>query len=548
MPVKIGQNPAQVSCFPLPLEAKIAPDAEVRVIDAFVNQLDLNDLGFSPVNKKGASAYAVADLLKLYLYGYLNRVRSSRRLQRECELNIELHWMLGELKPKYHTIADFRKDHPKQLRAVFREYVLLMKEWDLIGGTRIAGDGTKIRGQNASKKNFTDPKLKRSLERIDGGIKKALEEFAARDEQEDSELKTELQNRALEKITALKDRKVEYEKMRELLKEHDQTQISLTDPDCRSLITKGTESIVGYNIQSVVDAENKVIIHVEATNTTDINAMSGLAAAAKENIDLQPGAESLFDTGYHNADELAAVEELGLVPYVAERKSTKRGRAETGYSREEFTYDEEEDVYTCPNKENLKSSGKWYQRKSRQRGAAAGGGQEGKKTGGQRYKNYRISKLICDACPLREKCLSKSERANRHGKSITRQEHAAAVARNRQRLKDHPEIYQQRQAIVEHPFGTIKRHWTGYYTLLRGMEKVDGEYNLLATCYNIRRTISIFGVLELIKRLKARLSGYFGFLALWGRVEPVVLDVYCGRSRRLVVGTRKLDENVGVRA
>ena len=155
MPVKIGQDPAQISCFSLPLEARVAPDAEVRVIDAFVNQLNLNDLGFPPINNRGASAYAPGDLLKLYLYGYLNRVRSSRRLQRECELNIELHWMLGGLKPKYHTIADFRKDHPKQLKAVFREYVLLMKEWDIIGGTRIAGDGTKIRGQNASKKNFT---------------------------------------------------------------------------------------------------------------------------------------------------------------------------------------------------------------------------------------------------------------------------------------------------------------------------------------------------------------------------------------------------------
>ncbi|NJC28532.1 IS1182 family transposase [Neolewinella antarctica] len=534
MPVKIGQNPAQVSCFPLPLEAKVAPDAEVRVIAAFVDQLDLIQLGFPRVSKMGASAYSTGDLLKLYLYGYLNRVRSSRRLQRECALNIELHWMLRGLQPKYHTIADFRKDHPKQLKAVFREYVLLMKEWDLIAGNRIAGDGTKIRAQNASKKNFTDPKLKRSLERIDRGIAKALKEFATRDEQEDSALKTELQNRAQEKIAALQERRVKYEEMRELLRVHDQTQISLTDPDCRSLVTKGTESLVGYNIQSVVDAEHKVIVHVEATNTTDINALSGLVAAAKETLDLQDGTEVLFDTGYHNTDELGAVEALGMVPYVAERRTVSRGRPDAGYAPEEFTYDEKEDAYTCPNGEQLKSSGKWYQRKTRTRGAVAGAGQSGRQTGGQRYQNYRLSKSVCDACPLREKCLSKSAQEQRRGQTITRQEHAAAVARNRQRLKDHPEIYQQRKAIVEHPFGTIKRHWTGYYTLVKGLEKVDGEYNLIATCYNIRRTMSILGVSELLERLRGRLSSYFASFGLNGRVKVDLAGISGERSGGVV--------------
>ena len=354
-----------------------------------------------------------------------------------------------------------------------------------------------------------------------------MEEFDERDEQEASVLKTELQNRAQEKIAALQSRKAGYEKMRELLKEHDQTQISLTDPDARSLLVKGNESLVGYNIQSVVDAEHKVIVHVEATNTTDINAMSGLVAATKETLDLEDGAEFLFDTGYHNADELGAVEALGMVPHVAERKQVSRGRPDAGYAPEEFIYDEEEDAYTCPNGEKLVSSGKWYQRRTRRQrktvnGAAAGAQDGGKATGSQRYQVYRISKSICDECPLREKCLSQSARDQRRGQTLTRQEHAGAVERNRHRLKTEPAVYKQRQAIVEHPFGTIKRHWTGYYTLLKGLEKVDGEYNLLACCYNLRRSMSILGVSELIKRLKARISSKYPEIYLWYTIAPVV--------------------------
>ena len=426
MPVKTGRDPNQVSCTPHSLKAKIGPEAEVRVIAAFVDQLDLNALGFATPNRLGASAYRAADLLKLYLYGYLNRVRSSRRLARECRLNIEVHWLLGELQPKYHTIADFRKKHPTPLRAVFREYVLLLKEWDLIGAKRLAGDGTKIHAQNARKKNCTDAKLKRHLARIDKGIDAALEEFATRDEQEDSERKRELQGRAQDKIAALQARKTEYEAMRQQLLDQDATQISQTDPDARSLLVKGIESLVGYNIQSVVDAEHKLIVHVEATNTTDINALSGLVGRAKETLDLQPGTEMLFDTGYHNADELGAVEALGMRSYVAERKQVSRGRPEAGYAPEEFIYDEKEDAYTCPNGEHLRSSGKWYQRRAeRRRGAGAGAGAGNQPTGGQRYQNYRLSKSICDRCPLRESCLSQSAREQRRGKGY----HAAGARR-----------------------------------------------------------------------------------------------------------------------
>lgn len=508
MPKKTGKNRAQVSLFPLPLEAKIAADAEVRLIDAYVNQLDLIKLGFKGENNMGASAYGSDVLLKIYLYGYLNKIRSSRRLERACEINIELHWLVNHLQPCYKTIADFRKDHPKALRAVMRDYTLLCKEWGLIDGTRVAADGTKVRGQNSRKNNFNEAKLKRHLKRISDQIEDTLAEYDRRDAQEASERKSELQQAAIDKLAALRSRKQAYEEMQQKLAASEESQISTTDADARSLIVKGRESQVGYNIQSVVDDKHKLILHVEATNVGDINALGSLAektqailreGMASESLDpalagvAMPSVEILADKGYHSADQLAAVESLGMLPYVAERKQSVKGQKKDCYGLEEFTYAAESDEYICPAGKSLKPTKKWYQRRSKS-----------SKGGGQRYRYYRSPASRCAACPLRNNCLSSGEQKNRKGKTLHRLENAAAVTRNHQRLQSHPEVYQQRQAIVEHPFGTIKRSWGAYYTLLKGLEKVDGEYNLLACCYNIRRSISELGVLELLARLKDR--------------------------------------------
>ena len=230
MPKKVGLDPAQFGLFATPLEAMIPADAEVRVVAAFVDQLDLPRLGFKPVQADGASAYGPELLLKLYLYGYLNRIRSSRQLERACAVNIEVMWLTGNLRPKYHTIADFRKQHPKALKAVFKEYVLLLKDWELIAGQRLAVDGTKIQAQNARKQNFNRAKLQRNLERIERGIADALQEFADRDVQEDSDVKQDLQQQALDKLAALRERKELYEAMQEELEESGETQLSKTDP------------------------------------------------------------------------------------------------------------------------------------------------------------------------------------------------------------------------------------------------------------------------------------------------------------------------------
>ena len=533
MPKKRGLDPTQIGLFATPLEAMIPADAEVRVVRAFVDQLDLRKLGFKPIRADGASAYGTDLLLKLYLYGYLNRIRSSRQLQRACEVNIEVMWLTGNLRPKYHTIADFRKQHPKALKAVFKEYVLLLKDWELIAGQRLAVDGTKIHAQNARKQNYNRAKLQRNLERIERGIEDALQEFADRDVQEDSESKAELQQQTLDKLAALKERKERYEEMQEDLEQSGENQLSETDPDARSLMVKGTESLVGYNIQSVVDDEHNLIVYTEATNVNDIQALAGLAAAAKDILDLPDEPiepiDVLADKGYYDATNLAGVEALGMEPFVAERKTKPREAG--GYGPREFDYDEEADVYVCPEGQELASNGRWYhQRESR----------GGRTPTDRRFQRYRISNTICSQCPIRDQCLSEAARKNRHGKVLYHHEHAAALARNHQRLKEWPEVYPSRQAIVEHPFGTIKRSWGATYTLMRGLERVDGEFSLLACCYNLRRSVSILGVAELLRRLKNRFSfGNGGFRVARGPIWSFVQGCRADFRRIWDVGRAK---------
>lgn len=520
MPIKTGRDPSQFGLFATPLEAMIAPDAEVRVIAAFVDQLNLKESGFNEINSMGASAYGSEVLLKIYLYGYLNRVRSSRRLARECRLNVEMMWLTRNLQPGFKTIAEFRRVHPKPLKKVFREYVLLLKEWELIGGKRIAVDGTKVHAQNARKKNFNDAKLKRHLDRIDKRIDEAMEEFTRLDRYEESEEKKELVARTQDAMEALKARKADYESLRKGLSESDDKQISLTDPDARALMKHGKESLVGYNVQSVVDDENKLIVHTEVTNENDINALGQLVGDTHELLGLAPGTEVLADKGYHNSTEMQRVRDLGHKTFVAERRHAANDKNDN-YPPDHFCYDEGQDAYVCPAGELLKTSGRQYARKGST----------------QRFQTYRGSRKICGKCALREQCLTAKGVANNDARSITRLEHAAAVEANHDNLFNNPGVYQQRQAIVEHPFGTLKRQWTGYYTLLRGLEKVDGEFSLLACCYNIRRSISIFGVSDLLERLKGRFSDIFPIFNLRFAVTAGIFSVCCERPRWLVVRT-----------
>ena len=366
MPIKTGRDPAQFGLFATPLEAMIAPDAEVRVIAAFVDQLELPKLGFKQINPMGASAYPAEVLLKIYLYGYLNRVRSSRRLERECRVNVEMMWLTGNLQPKHKTIAEFRRIHPKALKKVFREYVLLLKKWELIGGERLAVDGTKVNGQNARKKNFNTAKIQRHLDRIDDRIGEAMEEFARQDAYEDSEEKSELRARTQDALDVLKARKAEYTSHQDRLAESDDTQVSLTDPDARSLIKHGRESLVGYNLQSVVDDANKLIVHTQVTNESDLNALGRLVEDTHETLGLEQGTEILADKGYYNATEMQFVRDMGHKTFVAERRHASHDKVDT-YPLTAFCYDGNHDAHTFPAVNLLNPPGTPYPRPASRR-------------------------------------------------------------------------------------------------------------------------------------------------------------------------------------
>lgn len=327
-----------------------------------------------------------------------------------------------------------------------------------------------------------------------------MEEFARRDAQEGEDptgQRQQRQQRTLDKLAALKQRKLERQEQQRQLEASADKQISLTDPDARSLMVKGTESLVGYNVQSVVDSEHKLMVHVEATNVTDAEALSGLVASTAELLELPDNGTTqvLADKGYHSGSQLAAVEDQGMVPFVSERRVVTRGQRDTQvYGSEEFSYDENLDVYHCPGGHQLTTTGRWYTRTGSTR----------------RHRHYRLEAQICRQCPLYDNCVSVGGKENRRGRTLSRSEFTGAAERNRQRLKEQPEVYAQRQALVEHPFGTMKRSWGGYYTLLRGLDKVDAEYSLLACCYNLRRSVSILGVATLIGLLRGRLYGENG--------------------------------------
>ncbi|MCB0535592.1 MAG: IS1182 family transposase [Saprospiraceae bacterium] len=535
MPLKTGNNPAQYGLFATPIEAMIAEDNEVRVIAAFADRLDLPALGFKKVGKTGAGAYGPRVLLKIYLYGYLNRIRSSRTLSRECGRNIELFWLTGNLQPAYHTIADFRKDHAPALKQVFREFVLLCKSWNLIGGEVLAVDGTKIRGQNAMKNNYTEKKLDRHLAYIEQQVEQALDEFEEADRNEQSTQPEGLEALG-EVLECLDKRRDKYENLKKQLQKSGQTQVSTTDTDVRALPLKRNIVEVGYNVQSVVDSRHKLIVSTEVTNESDINALGRATITACNDLGLhyEDQVKVLADKGYHNAAELAYLQENNIETYVAERDQSGSQPKAEGFRKDNFEYDAELDSYTCPQGKQLTTNGTLYSKPNARGGTA------------YRFKRYTSSYTVCWACPKRDQCLSDTAKKYRHGRYLERNEHQEALDNNRQNLKKDPDLYKQRQAIVEHPFGTIKRSWGDTYTLLKGKEKVNGEWALIHLCYNLRRSVSLLGVTGLIRALKAENDGFFDFLRL-GAVVTQEIRAFCSDfwwCMRLVGDKKKLSLSV----
>lgn len=515
------------------LEDLIAPDNMVRVIDAFIDVLDFEQLGFAPIQTKktGAPAYHPALLMRIYLYGYLNRIRSSRKLEAECVRNIEMQWLCESQTPCYHTIATFRTykndetkiNHRKALKEVFRALNRFLNGEGLFGKETVATDGTKMRAQNAKKKNYTQDKLDKKIELSDANINKYLDELEQYDKLEElSEEQTLLQSDAKAKLeqlkkwdTKFKDLKIELTKRQE--QDPEVTQISQTDPDARSIVINNSgHAEVAYNIVTAVDDKHYLIANYFTDNIKDTTLLAESLIAVKaefdndfdenlhknnentegvdltEKLDKNTYLNGLADKGFHAATQLQECADNNIITYCAVPEYAYSGK-EKEFQIHNFKYNEQEDTFTCPNNQTLTTNGKLYDKKNR-KGVVV-----------TQYKRFNMSPKTCAECPFASKCLSKSAIKNRVSRQLERAVNQKAAEENKKRLQTIKGklLYRKRQAIVEHPFGIIKRQWATDHTLLKGLEKVNAEFGIVCTAYNLRRAVSILSAKTIIEKLKA---------------------------------------------
>lgn len=462
------------------LDDQVSADNAVRLIDAFIDKLDLQKLGFTGIvyKSEGRPPYAPAVLLKLYLYGYLNKIRSSRKLEKESIRNTELQWLLEGLQPNYHTIADFRKLHANPLQSMFKLYVQFLSEAGLLSKTTIGIDGSKFKAVNSKKNNYNQKKIDKHRQFIEDKSAKYLQELDELDKQEATIAADDLQikkEKIAEGLKKLKERSIKYDTLQEQLNSTDDKQISITDQDSRSIIIVKSIVEVAYNTQNAVDDKHNLIVHTEATNTNDGKALHKAATQAKENLQLKKE-ESLMvlaDKGYHTGAGLKQCHDDNMITHVAYKEQPSVKHIAHEFLAESFLYDNATDRYTCPAGAVLTSLGTWHNKKG-----------EAHETS-YRFKTYRTE--ACKTCALKHRCTRLPKRI------IQRSEYQDAVDTNDNNIKQNPHYYKRRQAICEHPFGSIKRHWGYTHTLLKGLQKVNGEMNLIMFCYNFMRTKNILG-------------------------------------------------------
>ena len=469
------------------LEDQVSTDNPVRLIDAFIDKLDLHKLGFNKTIHKteGRPPYAPGLLLKLYLYGYLNKIRSSRKLEKECLRNIELQWLLQSLQPNYHTIADFRKLHAMPLQSMFRLYVQFLDEGGLLGKTTIGIDGSKFKAVNSKKNNYNQKKIDKHQQFITDKTIKYLHELDELDKEENTGdeliVKKEKIKQGLEK---LKERTIKYDTLQQQLNDTADKQISTTDADSRSILLTKSIVEVAYNVQNAVDDKHNLIVHTQATNSNDGKALHKAATRAKQNLQLQKedSLMVLADKGYHTGAELKACQQDNMITHVAYKEQPSVKHIAKEFLAESFDYDKTTDSYTCPAGAVLTSLGTWHNKKGEAHETSF------------RFKTYRTP--ACKSCPLKNQCTRLPKRI------IQRSEYQDAVDINDNNIKQNPGYYKRRQAIVEHPFGTIKRHFGFTHTLLKGLQKVNGEMNLIMFCYNFMRSKNILGFEKMLKAIQ----------------------------------------------
>jgi len=476
------------------LESEIAADNPVRLIDLFVDQVDLSKLGFNKTSFKqeGRPSYQAGDLLKLYYYGYLNRIRSSRKLEAECKRNLEVWWLIRELKPGYHTIADFRKENADALKQAFKMFVSFLKGEDLVSKELIAVDGTKIKAQNSKKNNFNEARLKKHLAYIESKAEGYIKELNDCDAAEDRQVSEIKKKEIHQKIDTLKQRKQKYQQLSEELKESGANQISTTDPDSRSLKIKDNIAEIGYNIQAATESKHSMIIEFDTINENDQNQLGNITSKAMQILEVEQ-IEALADKGYHVGKQLEICKQQGVTTLVSPIDRNPRSKhIDQAYQTDKFIYDSVSDSYTCPQGVQLTTNGKYYEKIRKGRAT---------------YLIKQYNTRQCKNCPVKHLC-TKSSKGYRQ---IERSQYQEVIDENNKRVDENPVLYKKRQQIVEHPFGTIKRGWGYSYTLLQSIKKVNGEFALIFTMYNLRRAISILGVTELQNKLKKWKSNFYSF-------------------------------------
>jgi transposase len=503
-----GQNRTQINLFPVSLDQSIDSENEVRIIDLFVDSLSIKDYGFrADFIENGRPAYHPSELLKLFIYGYLNKVRSARDLEKECHRNIEVMWLLRCLCPDHNTISNFRRDNPKAIKKVFRATVQIARHFDLIGGKLIAGDSTKLRAQNSKKNNYNQAKIERHVAYIDN----KLEEYTRALSENDGDNK-----QILDEIKKQLERKDNYNKLEKQLKESGENQISISDPESRQIMVRNNITEVAYNLQTTVDSKNNLPIDYKVTNQNDSKAMGGMIRRAKSILRTSEFTV-LYDKGYHTGSELKTAQDLGIETIVAIPDVPSTSQAPNhDFNFEHFKYDQQSDTYTCPQGEKLITNGRWYKEQNRRDNIII-------------FKQYKTRS--CKSCPVHSQCTR-----SKAGRVLSRSTFAEYYERNRRNFEEKEHLYKRRQTIVEHPYGTLKRQWGFSYVLTKkGMDRASSDVGLMLVAYNFRRIVNILTT--------DRLKEYLRILVLLFLPDYDLLRGILRLYERLIFSHRVLDSN-----
>jgi len=473
-----GIDRGQSTLFPERLEDWVGEDNAVRVIDVFVDELDLGGLGFDRVRPEatGRPGYHPAMLLKLYVYGYLNRVQSSRRLEREAGRNVEVMWLTGRLAPDHKTIADFRKDNGSAIRKVCARFVALCRQIGLLATASVAIDGSKFKAVNNRDRNFTEAKMQRRMAQIEKSVARYLDQLDSADRQEPSKALSMKVPPLTEKITKLREEMQRLEALEARRQAASDGQISLTDPDARSMATSGRGSgVVGYNVQTAVDTEHHLIVAHEVVNVGNDRAqLADMSKKAKVVLGVEK-LDVVADRGYFDSEEILACDRAGITVTLP-KPMTSWAKAQGRFGKQDFRYIADEDVYVCPADERLV-----HRFTCKEHGRVL----------------HRYWTAACPNCPIKNQCTTGKERR------LSRWEHEHVLEAVQRRLDENPEAMRQRRETVEHPFGTLKARMGAIHFLMKRLKNVRTEMALSVLAYNLTRVMNILGIRPLIAAIRA---------------------------------------------